>query len=75
MRERGQGLEVRGYARWNCTFVANGESCEVTKERFGGMWSAGSGPLAANDVRFSAVMTGKSGGQRFAVQKRITKRK
>ena len=29
--------ELQGHARWNWTFVANGASCDATKERFTGM--------------------------------------
>lgn len=38
-------------------FVANGASSEDLKERFGGIWSEGKGPVAAKLVKFKAAMT------------------
>lgn len=37
--------------------VENGESCEALNVRFAGIWSVGNGPIAANDVKFNAVIT------------------
>lgn len=48
---------VRGSILWNCTFVANGASCDDLNDRFRGMRVAGSDPAAANKVRLRAVMT------------------
>lgn len=38
-------------------FVANGASSDTLNDRFSGMWSYGSGPVAAKVVKFNAVMT------------------
>jgi hypothetical protein len=48
---------MRDDLHWNWTLVANGASCDATKDRCAGMWSAGKGPVLAKLVRFRAVNT------------------
>ena len=64
MSTPGRYMSVVENLRWNCTLVANGANWETLNERSFGMCVSGRGPVAANEVKLSAVMTLK-GGQSY----------